>query len=517
MSEPKLVVNSEKEIDLNEGLITIGRASDNSISFSDDSNISRYHAEIESRGEGEYWIIDLNSSNGTTLNGEKVTSEKPLFHNDMLIFGGTSEIKVILSKEEAEEEDEGDKDEEKTAEQEPKVETSEETPQSGSKVSLLFIVAGLAIGLAVICVLAASIFYFTRSSETASGCEARAAISSPRNGDILKKEANIEIDLENSECVSRVLFLLDGEVIASSESEPFSASLDPGQFPDLAADGLDHKLSLVLEDVDGNRIGRSGEIALALETVRTSKPQDEIENTIPPEQLPQRIPVNQSSKSQMSLIDTRKMTKKVLPQFAGNFEYKASNQRFLQEVRKMTAEYASEGYFERARKFSDVIAKEYIQNRDLDPPLGFILAMSRTKFMPANKADGAGLWKMNNNLVLENAYNGSCEAETIAAPTQKCAAIASSIYIKDIIRDVFEGDIIYGIAAFGMSKNEAAAWKATLPPPAQRKDFWNVIKSQKQREEIVRFFAAATVAENPQKFGLKKDQPLSKLYKGYMQ
>jgi hypothetical protein len=124
---------------------------------------------------------------------------------------------------------------------------------------------------------------------------------------------------------------------------------------------------------------------------------------------------------------------------------------------------------------------------------------------------------MDNQLVLDNAYNGSCEAETIAAPTQKCAAIASSIYLKDIIRDVFEGDIIYGIAAFGMSKNEAAEWKTKLPPPGERKDFWNVIKSPKQREEIVRFFAAATVAENPQKFGLENDRPLSELYRGYMQ
>ena len=34
-----------------------------------------------------------------------------------------------------------------------------------------------------------------------------------------------------------------------------------------------------------------------------------------------------------------------------------------------------------------------------------------------------------------------------------------------------------------------------------------------EREQLIRFFAAGIVAENPQRFGLKKDQPLSALYK----
>jgi hypothetical protein len=260
-------------------------------------------------------------------------------------------------------------------------------------------------------------------------------------------------------------------------------------------------------------------VTIALQTVKTQKPENTDNGNGDPEgglETGGEITTAPTQDSNMSLIDTQKMTSKVIPQFAGSFEYKANNESFLRAVRQMTTEYASAGYFERAQKYSDIIAKEYIQNRNLDPPLGFILAMSRTKFIPANQTDGAGLWNMDNNLVMENGYNGPCKSETIASPVQKCASIASSTYVKDIVRDVFEGDIIYGIAAFGMTKNEAAEWKATLPPPNQRKDFWNVITSKKQRDEIVRFFAAATVAENPQKFGLKNDRPLSELYKIYM-
>jgi len=52
--------------------------------------------------------------------------------------------------------------------------------------------------------------------------------------------------------------------------------------------------------------------------------------------------------------------------------------------------------------------------------------------------------------------------------------------------------------------------------PADRSDFWKVIKDAKEREQVVRFFAAGAVAENPQKFGLKKDRPISELYRTLM-
>ena len=52
--------------------------------------------------------------------------------------------------------------------------------------------------------------------------------------------------------------------------------------------------------------------------------------------------------------------------------------------------------------------------------------------------------------------------------------------------------------------------------PQNRQDFWLSVKSPEQREQIVRFFAAGIVAENPQKFGLKTDAPLSEMYKIFM-
>src|SRR4051812_18970558 len=84
-----------KEISLGDNVATAGRAPDNTVPFVDDVNVSRYHAEIESRADG-FWVIDLNSSNGTTVNGERLFGEKPLNDGDRIVLGGTSEIEFLI-------------------------------------------------------------------------------------------------------------------------------------------------------------------------------------------------------------------------------------------------------------------------------------------------------------------------------------------------------------------------------------------------------------------------------------
>jgi len=136
--------------------------------------------------------------------------------------------------------------------------------------------------------------------------------------------------------------------------------------------------------------------------------------------------------------------------------------------------------------------------------------MSRSQFKPEKQGANEGLWQMNSEFVAANSFNALCGTQTLSDPSQECAARAAALYLKSLVLTVFEGDEIYSVAAFGMSPQEANMWKATLP--ADRSDFWSVIKNPKQRDEVLRFFAAGIVAENPQKFGLKNDQPISKLY-----
>lgn len=487
-----------REITMKSGVTTFGRTADNAVAFPHDSNISRYHAEIEKRGD-EFWVIDLNSSNGTTVNGNRVRSEMLLRNGDVISFGGTSSVVIEIVKTETPAATVPATDE--TATQEEK-EIKEDT-EAASKSSPMLKIAGAALGLAVICAFGAGIFLYTRGG---SACDARAVITSPEAGETIIKETEIEIDVTNDGCVSRAIFTIDGVEVARSNEKPFTANLNPKQLADLS-DGFEHNLQVVLEDKNGNKIVQPSFVALAFETREISTPTP----TPNPNPIPTQTPNPNPQPSRVSLIDIKNMSEKLVKQFSGNFAYNVSNPQFLAEVQKKTAEYAQEGYFDRAAQYRDAINSAYVREQNLDAPLGFVLAMSRSKFVPAKQGNAEGLWQMTNEFVTANAYNGLCGTETLGDPSQNCAAKSSALYMKGLVFGVFDGDVIYSAAAFGKSPVDAGAFKASLP--ADRSDIWKSIKTPQEREQLVRFFAAGIVAENPQKFGLKKDKPLSELYR----
>ena len=206
------------------------------------------------------------------------------------------------------------------------------------------------------------------------------------------------------------------------------------------------------------------------------------------------------------------MTAAVVGKFTGgNFKYNLSNPEFLAEVRKRTGEYSAvEGYFSRASVYKDVINQSFVRDKSLDASLPYLLAMSRSQFKFEKQPDGEGLWRMSNDFATANAYNVICTNTNLSEETQDCASKVAALYVEDLVVKTFEYDIIYTVAAFGKTAQEANIWKTGLP--ADRSDFWKIITDTKQREEVTRFFAAAIVAENPNKFGLKKDRPISELY-----
>src|SRR4028118_1725004 len=70
--------------DLTEETITIGRVDDNAIHI-DDGSVSGRHAELVRSGE-DYILRDLNSTNGTRVNGKRIT-EQALKDGDKLRLG----------------------------------------------------------------------------------------------------------------------------------------------------------------------------------------------------------------------------------------------------------------------------------------------------------------------------------------------------------------------------------------------------------------------------------------------
>ena len=69
-------------------VMRIGRAGDNDLVVADLS-VSRYHAELRNVGGGRYEIVDLDSHNGTFVNGRQV-SRSPIIEQDLIGIGRAS-------------------------------------------------------------------------------------------------------------------------------------------------------------------------------------------------------------------------------------------------------------------------------------------------------------------------------------------------------------------------------------------------------------------------------------------
>ena len=531
-----------REIPLSGGVTTLGRTTDNDVSFPDDANVSRRHAEIESRN-GDYVVIDLRSSNGTTVNGEKLTGERYLAPGDVIMLGGTSRIEFAGS-------ENGANGAEPTPDaEEPKPEiapvaaatpSAPEAPQAeaasggGSKM-LLLIAGGIACVALFFVLIAGGIFFFAGSSKgggsggTSGGsgggsggggggvfssffgspCTAKASITKPETGDTISTPTEIAIDVQDGECVSKAVFTIDGNEFASAES-PFTATIDPKVFPDLS-DGVDHSLGVVLLDEENNPVGENPPVMLAFETRAVTKPTPGPEVTQTNTQ--QGGPSTGSAKA-VALPEIQDMSTRLVKDLFREQSYNVSNKQFLTEVQKRTAEYAQEGYYERAAKYSDVIKVSFVSEYNVKAPLAFILAMSRSKFDPAPAGAEEGLWRMSSEFITASGYQGTCGGMAINDPSQGCAAKAAAQYMKAIITSAPGNDPIYSAAVFGKSTSDAAIWFASLGQ--NRTDPWSTIKSDKERDQLVRFFAAGIVSENPQRFGLKKTPRLSDLYRNTM-
>ncbi|HEV2095384.1 MAG TPA: adenylate/guanylate cyclase domain-containing protein [Chthoniobacterales bacterium] len=68
---------------------SLGRAKDNNVVFASEK-VSRRHAVVHAQGAGEYWLADLGSSNGTHLNGRRLTQPVALQPGDTIQIGEQS-------------------------------------------------------------------------------------------------------------------------------------------------------------------------------------------------------------------------------------------------------------------------------------------------------------------------------------------------------------------------------------------------------------------------------------------
>ena len=86
ISDPKELQGVEFHLD---DEMTVGRAAGCGVSLPDDTFVSQLHARIFRR-DGDFFVEDLGSTNGTYLNDKKVTTAVPLRKGDRVKFGRTT-------------------------------------------------------------------------------------------------------------------------------------------------------------------------------------------------------------------------------------------------------------------------------------------------------------------------------------------------------------------------------------------------------------------------------------------
>ncbi len=86
VSSPTLKAGEEHE--LNSKPLTFGRGAQNDITLSGDDYASARHARVEPRRDG-VWVEDIGSTNGTFLNGIKLTRPRKLTPGDVVRIGET--------------------------------------------------------------------------------------------------------------------------------------------------------------------------------------------------------------------------------------------------------------------------------------------------------------------------------------------------------------------------------------------------------------------------------------------
>ena len=82
-----LVMPSGERLPLAGHVVTVGRLPDCTITIND-ANVSRHHGEIRAQGSS-FVVVDNGSTNGTKINGVRITGEQVLSDGDIVSFGGT--------------------------------------------------------------------------------------------------------------------------------------------------------------------------------------------------------------------------------------------------------------------------------------------------------------------------------------------------------------------------------------------------------------------------------------------
>ncbi|MEW6209863.1 MAG: FHA domain-containing protein [Acidobacteriota bacterium] len=500
MPSPKIIIRSKGQLDREvqlSGDATIGRAFDNTICI-DDAGISRYHAIIEQR-DNDFWLSDLGSRNGTAVNQETIISKRKLEDGDSISIGDRATIdfhcaeKAPASLRESTN-GAGERKPSDSAASTPVIAPAEKTP----RLVIIAALAGLVIIVGIVLILSG---VFRSSSDGA------ARIVSPQTGTTLRGRETVRVEVENQKKIERIIFLLDGVEIASAQFPPYDVEIDPAALShrvrNLAAS--DHILTLTIEDKDGNRKPQPETVLLSFETNQIASGESE----------PITASTSESDARPAATVgvDVASLCRSLAAQISGKSWY-TFDAEFTEQIRLRTAEYRV-SVIDDARRYRREIGNAF-GAKGLPLSLGFVMAMSQSRFRNAASDSEAGMWKVPRRIAVEQGYVAADESASTFNDAKRSSEIAAA-YMKELINVFGMDDFLYAIACYGMPLSQAAQLRARLEEtdPTARRDFWKMVRAgivpREGADRVARFFAAGIVGENPRAFGVG-GEPLSSLY-----
>jgi hypothetical protein len=528
MTKARLILASDeadeaagRELELG-GAAAIGRAPDNLLRI-DDPMVSQYHALVERRGDS-FWLIDLDSTNGTTVNGDAVTTERRLSRGDRISVGGVAaitfhsderphpdEAPTLPSSHTARDQAEGGL---TAAAEEVAPAGLQAQDTAAPRASALVIAAAVVVGVAI----AGGAAMLAMGGASGSGVAIR--VLSPETGATIRGAQTIRVDAEAPEEIEEVIYSLDGVRFASADYPPFEVTLDPAELKSKIRNlgSGNHVLTVTVQDKDGNSAAQPDTILLAFDL--GAEPVDE-EPMKRRAEYAGRVAV--AAAGQAGAGDVASLARNLAAAVSGKSWYDFDPQ-FTDENRRRTDSYRV-NVMEDAAHYRRQIGSAF-SSKGLPAAIGFVMALSQSLF----KEDAAardfttadqkiGLWLVPRQVALEQGYVAADEPVAALKDVKRSAEVAAS-YINDLV-NAFGGtdQFMYAIACYGMPLGEAAKVRARLeeidPDATERRNFWRMVKAgvvpRDGAERVAKFFAAGIVGENPQAFGLSS-RPLSSLY-----
>ena len=479
-------------------VVSVGRRPDNAVCL-EDSNVSKYHAVIERRGDG-YVVTDLGSSNGTTVNGERLTAPRPLQDGDLICLGGDSTIEFRLEAEPGASEGGAA----------PPPTPSLNLPSASGLTPSVSPPSMPSVRAPSLPSVHAPSVNMPRAPSVHAPSAPSVNVPSAPSVHVPSVRAPSVPSVQTPAAVQRILgmpralfaavsaTLLGGAVLAALWGAGLVGPKPAHNPDDLTADPFEQ-----LDAKDDSPKGDSKSGAAETPAQQEQAAASNTETAAPP------APPAGAATNAAGADAVAPLARALAAQISQKSGY-AFDPRFVDQIKTYMNDYKSAAnYYERASKYREPIEREFSNTQGIQPLVPYLLAMSQTKFV---ERGAGGVWNLPPALLAQ--YAGAGDTADPAVSTRAAAA-----YTRALLDTFDREDFMYAVACYGMSVDDAGKLRVALeekdPGRRLRGDFWKMkaagLLQGAQVERVARFFAAGIVFENPSQFGLK-GEPLSTLY-----